>query len=82
MDYTTFLHTGVDPDNIQGIVLNPMQQSEPSKVAIFGNACYSWNIWETQEEADKAWDASFACVDHNTVIPRRLQRPCGSCPST
>ena len=67
--YTTFLHTGVDPDNIQGIVLNPMQQSEPSKVAIFGNACYSWNIWETQEEADKAWDASFACVDHNTVIP-------------
>ena len=67
--YTTFLHTGVNPDNIQGIVLNPMQQSEPSKVAIFGNACYSWNIWETQAEADKAWDASFACVDHNTVIP-------------
>ncbi len=67
--YSDFLQIGVDPDNIQGIVLNPMQQSEPSKVAIFGNACYSWNIWETQEEADKAWDASFACVDHNTVIP-------------
>ena len=67
--YSDFLQIGVDPDNIQGIVLNPMQQSEPSKVAIFGNACYSWNIWETQKEADKAWDASFACVDHNTVIP-------------
>ena len=38
--YTTFLHPGVDPNKIQGIVLNPMQQSEPSKVAIFGNACY------------------------------------------
>ena len=33
--YTTFLHPGVDPAKIQGIVLNPMQQSEPSKVAIF-----------------------------------------------
>lgn len=67
--YTTFLQPGVNPDKIQGIVLNPMQQSEPSKVAIFGNACYSWNIWESQAEADKAWDASFACVDHNSVIP-------------
>ena len=67
--YSDFLQIGVNPDNIQGIVLNPMQQSEPSKVAIFGNACYSWNIWESQKEADKAWDASFACVDHNTVIP-------------
>lgn len=67
--YSDFLQVGVDPANIQGIVLNPMQQSEPSKVAIFGNACYSWNIWESKDEADKAWDASFACVDHNTVIP-------------
>ena len=58
--YSTFLHPGVDPSRIQGIVLNPMQQSEPSKVAIFGNACYSWNIWETTAEADAAWDASFS----------------------
>ncbi len=66
--YSTFLHAGVDPDNIQGIVLNPMQQSEPSKVAIFGNACYSWNIWESDEEADKAWEDSFKYVDHNSAI--------------
>ena len=63
--YTTFLHPGVDPSKIQGIVLNPMQQSEPSKVAIFGNACYSWNIWETEEEANKCYNASFKYVDHN-----------------
>lgn len=63
--YTTFLHPGVSPEKIQGIVLNPMQQSEPSKVAIFGNACYSWNIW-TQEEADQAWTDSFKYVDHNS----------------
>lgn len=63
--YITFLHPGVDPSNIQGIVLNPMQQSEPSKVAIFGNACYSWNIW-TEDEADQAWEDSFKYVDHET----------------
>lgn len=63
--YTTFLHPGVDPSKIQGIVLNPMQQSEPSKVAIFGNACYSWNIWQTEEEANKCYNASFKYVDHN-----------------
>lgn len=65
--YTTFLHPGVDPSNIQGIVLNPMQQSEPSKVAIFGNACYSWNIW-TEDEADQAWENSFKYVDHETYV--------------
>lgn len=66
--YSNFLHPGVNPENIQGIVLNPMQQSEPSKVAIFGNACYSWNIWESKEEADAAWDASFKYVDHNSAV--------------
>ena len=67
--YSDFLQVGVDPSKLEGIVLNPMQQSEPSKVAIFGNACYCWNIWETEEEADAAWETSFACVDHNTVVP-------------
>ena len=65
--YTTFLHPGVDPAKIQGIVLNPMQQSEPSKVAIFGNACYSWNIWENADIANKAWKDSFKYVDHNSA---------------
>ena len=45
-----------------------MQQSEPSKVAIFGNACYSWNIWETEDEADQAWNDSFKYVDHNSAV--------------
>ena len=67
--YADWLYPGVSPEKIQGIVLNPMQQSEPSKVAIFGNACYSWNIWETRDEADAAWEASFACVNHKSVVP-------------
>ena len=67
--YADFLQPGVDPNKVEGIVLNPMQQSEPSKVAIFGNACYTWNMWETEAEADAAWDTAFACVDHNSVVP-------------
>ena len=68
MDIQHFYTHGVDPNKIQGIVLNPMQQSEPSKVAIFGNACYSWNIWQNEEEAQKCWNASFKYVDHNSAI--------------
>ena len=30
-----FLHPGVDPSLIGGVMLNPMQQSEPSKIALF-----------------------------------------------
>lgn len=66
--YDTFLHPNVNPENIQGIVLNPMQQSEPSKVAIFGNACYAWNIWKDKATANKAWEDSFKYVDHNSAI--------------
>lgn len=64
--YKTFLHPGIDPSTYEGIVLNPMQQSEPSKVAIFGNAQYAWNVWETEEQADRAWNDSFKYVDHLT----------------
>ena len=66
--YDTFLHPGVNPSKVEGIVLNPMQQSEPSKVAIFGNACYSWNIWQSKAEADEIWNDSFQYVDHNSSL--------------
>ena len=49
----TFLHPGVDPTLIEGIMLNPMQQSEANKSALFAVADYSWNIWETKEQADQ-----------------------------
>ena len=60
------LHTDVEPGTVQGIVLNPMQQSEPSKVGIFGNACYAWNIWN-EAERDQAYRDSFKYVDHNSA---------------
>lgn len=66
--FKEFLNPGVSPDKIQGIMLNPMEHSEPSKVGIFGNACYAWNIWENNGEADQAWQDSFKYVDHNTSL--------------
>ncbi|REB08748.1 hyaluronoglucosaminidase [Sporosarcina sp. BI001-red] len=60
----TFLQPNVNPDNIEGIVLNPMQQAEPSKIAIFANADYAWNIWDSSKQADQNWNDSFAYVDH------------------
>lgn len=65
--YKDFLHPNVNPDNIEGIVLNPMQQSEPSKVAIFGNATYAWNVWESDAIADQAWNDAFSFVDGNSA---------------
>lgn len=62
--HETFLQPNVNPENIEGIVLNPMQQAEPSKIAIFANADYAWNIWDSSEQADQNWNDAFAYVDH------------------
>lgn len=63
----TFLHPGVTPGSVEGIVLNPMQQAEANKSALFANADYSWNMWETKAEADKNWEDSFKYMDHGTA---------------
>lgn len=75
--YKDFLHPNVDPNKLEGIVLNPMEHSEPSKVAIFGNAAYSWNIWTSGEQADAAWAASFSHVDHHTAIDTAASQALG-----
>ena len=66
--YENALGTDVQPGKVQGVVLNPMQQSEPSKAGIFMNADFSWNLWKSQEHADQAWEDSFSYVDHNSPI--------------
>jgi|GEM_PF-546981 len=63
----TFLQPNVDPANIEGIVLNPMQQSEASKSAIFANADYAWNIWDNVDQAKQNWSDSFAYMDHLNI---------------
>lgn len=68
----TFLHPGVDPSKIDGIVLNPMQQAEANKSALFAIADYAWNIWDNKEEADENWNDSFKYMDHGTAEKQTL----------
>ncbi|HFI0143924.1 TPA: beta-N-acetylglucosaminidase domain-containing protein [Streptococcus suis] len=58
-----FLHPNVDPSLIGGIMLNPMQQSEPSKLALFSAAEYTWNIWKSEEEARRVNDIGFNFIE-------------------
>lgn len=66
--YENALGTDVRPGKVQGVVLNPMQQSEPSKAGIFMNADFSWNLWTSMEHADQTWEDSFSYVDHNSPV--------------
>ena len=58
-----FLHPNVDPSLLSGIMLNPMQQSEPSKIALFSAAQYAWKQWKSEEEAKKVNDMAFNFVE-------------------
>ena len=66
--HNNFLGSDVKPGQVKGVVLNPMQQSEPSKQGIFMNADFTWNLWKSQEHANKAWEESFSYVDHNSPV--------------
>ena len=69
--YQNFLGSDVTPGSVEGVVLNPMQQSEPSKQAIFMNADFTWNLWQGYDRADQAWEDSYSYVDHNSPVASR-----------
>ncbi len=64
--YENALGADVTPGSLVGCVINPMQQSEPSKVGIFLNADFSWNNWTSYDHADKVWSDAFSFVDHDS----------------
>ena len=66
--HNTFLKSDVVAGDLDGIMLNPMQQSEPSKQAIFMAADYSWNLWTSPDEGDEAWMDSFSYIEGNSPI--------------
>ncbi|MCI6574952.1 MAG: beta-N-acetylglucosaminidase domain-containing protein [Arcanobacterium sp.] len=68
-NYENFLGLDVQPGDLEGLVMNPMQQSEPSKQAIFMNADFSWNLWDSLDHADRTWRDSFSYIDHNSPFP-------------
>lgn len=62
------LHTGVDVSKYEGVILNPIQESESSKVAIFTAADFCWQTWDSESEGDQAWEDAFKYIDHMTAI--------------
>lgn len=49
-----------DADDLLGILSNPMNQAEASKVALFGLADYGWNTAEFDVKSN--WERSFATI--------------------
>ena len=66
--HNNFLGSDLKPGQVKGVVINPMQQSEPSKQGIFMNADFTWNLWESEDHADETWEKSFSYIDHNSPI--------------
>ncbi|MFL8968748.1 beta-N-acetylglucosaminidase domain-containing protein [Helcococcus kunzii] len=62
------LEKGVD--NIVGLVTNPMQQANASKVAIFAVSDYSWNM--EAFDCDKSWADSFKYIDKHAYEELRI----------
>lgn len=46
--------------NMGGLLMNPMNQAGPSKIALFNGADYSWN--PEKFDAEKSWDASIPSI--------------------
>lgn len=57
----SLLHTDINLADLAGVVTNPMQEAEASKVAIFAVADYAWNV--KGFKPDKSWKDSFKYVD-------------------
>lgn len=60
-DGSSMLDTGINVNDIHGAVTNPMQESEPSKVAIFQVADYTWNV--AGFNGNQTWKDSFKYIE-------------------
>lgn len=57
----SLLRTDVNIEDLSGVVTNPMQEAEASKVAIFAVADYAWNVKDFND--DQSWVDSFKYID-------------------
>ena len=77
--HNSILKPNLDGYKYHGIILNPMQDSEPSKVGIFTAADFCWNVWDgetadAQQQGDQAWEDSFKYIDHMTAIETKSSK--------
>lgn len=61
----SLLHTDIHVEDLAGVVTNPMQEAEASKVAIFAVADYAWNVKDFDD--DQSWADSFDYIDENAA---------------
>ena len=69
--HNSILKPDLDGSKYHGIIFNPMQDSEPSKVGLFTGADFCWNVWrgeDAQAQGDQAWEDSFKYIDHMSAI--------------
>lgn len=57
--------------SMQGLVLNPMNQGQASKIALFGAADYSWNPSKFNEAHN--WEASLASIVKEPELKNALK---------
>lgn len=62
---TKLLQTNINTNDLAGAVTNPMQESEPSKVAIFQLADYAWNV--ESFNGRQCWEDSFKYIEPNAA---------------
>ena len=63
--HDNFLGSDLTPGEVEGVVINPMQESEPSKQGMFMTADFTWNLWKSTKHSAQTWDDSFSYIDHN-----------------
>lgn len=52
-----------DVEGLDGVVSNPMQDAEASKVALFATADYAWNVDDFDDS--RSWNDSFKYIDQD-----------------
>ncbi|UUD37038.1 Hyaluronoglucosaminidase precursor [Mycoplasmopsis californica] len=57
----TMLQNGVQPEHLSGVVTNPMQEAELSKISVAAISSYAWNI--TDFRAWESWEKSFEKIE-------------------
>src|SRR5699024_12253525 len=54
-----------DVEGLDGVVSNPMQDAEASKVALFATADYAWNVDDFDDS--RSWYDSFKYIDEDAI---------------
>lgn len=57
----SLLDPTIKTEDVDGIVTNPMQDAQASKVALFAIADYAWNVGDFND--DQSWEDSFKYID-------------------